>query len=298
MSPFDLPGPQFLVFYLVYGIAVLAVLAALKSRAAPDQATKMNLSDPYLIACLRGGKNEVLRIATVSLIDRGLVTVSGSQLSAVDAKAAGRVRLPLEQQILAYFLTPKDAASAFKERRFGPVIEGYEQERVRLGLLPNDAVKSTQYFRLGLVFVALWTVAFFKIVLALSRGRPNIGGLLVEAILFGGGAYKIGNPRLTAQGKALLGDLQMLFSSLRERASSLLPGSAPNELALTAAVFGLAAVPSSAFPYSKKLYPKAASSGGSCGSSCGSSDGSSGSSSCGSSCGGGGCGGGCGGCGS
>jgi hypothetical protein len=37
----------------------------------------VNLSDPYLIAYLRGGKNEVLRIATVTLIDRGYLTVLG-----------------------------------------------------------------------------------------------------------------------------------------------------------------------------------------------------------------------------
>ena len=100
----------------------------------------------------------------------------------------------------------------------------------------------------------------------------------------------LSRPRVTAKGEALLKHMRMLFGNLKDRASSLRPSSSPNELALLAAVFGIGAIPLSAFPYAQKLYPKAAtSSASSCGSSCGSSSGSS--------CGGGGCGGGCGGCG-
>jgi hypothetical protein len=65
MNPFDLPGPQFLVFYGV--LATLTILAAaLATRQAENGVPpRVNLSDPYGIAYLRGGKNEALRLATV-----------------------------------------------------------------------------------------------------------------------------------------------------------------------------------------------------------------------------------------
>src|SRR5467141_2556300 len=142
MSPFDLPGPQFLLFYLVFGAIVLASLAVLRGLAEPDQGTKVNLTDPYLIAFLRGGKNEVLRIATVSLIDRGLLNVSGSQLSAVSKDAEKGVRVPVERALLTYFATAKDAASVFSDHGFQGATAGYEAELLQLGLLPGESVKA------------------------------------------------------------------------------------------------------------------------------------------------------------
>jgi uncharacterized protein (TIGR04222 family) len=286
MPPFNLPGPQFLLFYLVFGALVLLALAITRRNAETDQVGKVNLSDPCLIACLRGGKNEVLRVVTVSLIDRGLLKVTDSQLSASTPTAAKSVRLELEREVLSHFTTPRDASSIFSENRFDSAISRYEEELGRLGLLPDDNLKASRLRRLGFALALLGGVAFIKIVVALSGGHTNIQFLIILTAAFGFAAYAISRPRLTTKGKALLDNLRMLFGNLKDRAGSLRPSSSPNELALLAAVYGIGAIPASAFPYTQKLYPKAAtSSGGSCGSSCGSS------------CGGGGCGGGCGGCG-
>ena len=290
MPPFNLPGPQFLLFYLIFGALVLMALAMTRRNAETDQIGKVNLSDPCLIACLRGGKNEVLRVVTVSLIDRGLLKVTDSQLSASTPTAAKSVRLELEREVLSHFITPRDASSIFSQSRFDSAVARYEDELARLGLLPDANMKAARSRRLGWALSLLGGVAFIKIVVALSEGRTNIQFLIVLTAAFGFAAYAISRPRLTAKGKALLASLRMLFGNLRDRALSIRPSSSPNELALLAAVFGIGAIPASAFPYAQKLYPKAASStAGSCGSSCGSSSGSS--------CGGGGCGGGCGGCG-
>ena len=143
MPPFNLPGPQFLLLYLVLGALVLLVLVANRRSAETNQAGKVNLSDPCLIACLRGGKNEVLRVVTVSLIDRGLLKVSDSQLSATPDAAKG-VRLELERDVLSYFSTPREASSIFSERHFDAAIWRYEEELARLGLLPDDSVKSAR----------------------------------------------------------------------------------------------------------------------------------------------------------
>src|SRR5712691_7168931 len=283
MSPFDLPGPLFLVFYLFCGAVVLIGVAMLHNFAESRDTAKVNLSDPYLIAYLRGGRQEALRVATVSLIDRGLLKVSGSKITSVASNAANGVRSPLERQLLKLAQAPKEAASVHSEHCFDSDMDRYEAELVQLGLMPTGSLKTERAQRLVLVLAILWGVATTKIVLALERGHTNIQFLVILAIVFGVIGYKITHPRQTGRGKALLADLGTLFGSLKDRLASFHPGSNPNELALLAAVYGVGAIPRDIFPHAKTLYPPAGSSGGS---------------SCGSSCGGGGCGGGCGGCGS
>jgi uncharacterized protein (TIGR04222 family) len=282
MSPFDLPGELFLVFYLFCGAVALIGMAMMRSFSESRDTTKVNLSDPYLIAYLRGGRSEAVRIATVSLIDRGLLKVSGSTVSTI-ANAAQRVRVPVEEQLLRHCRTPREANSVHSQSCFDEAMANYEAELVRLGLMPGGSAKTIRAQTLVLFLAILWGIAIFKIELALERGHKNIAFLIILAIVFAVAGYKITHPRQTGRGKALLADLGTLFSSLKERSSSFHPGSNPNELALLGAVFGVAAIPIDVFPHAKTLYPQPAPSSDS---------------SCGSSCGGGGCGGGCGGCGS
>ena len=286
MSPFDLPGPMFLVFYLLCGGVALLGLAMLHNSAESPDATKVNLSDPYLIACLRGGRREAVRVLTVSLIDRGLLKISGSTVSAVGSNAGYGVRLPVEQQLLTYCQSPQEAASLNSAHCLDGAMSLYEQELVQLGLLPNDHTKSARAFRLVVFVAVMWGIAVYKILLAIERGRTNYAFLVILSIAFAWAAYKITHPRQSGRGKALIADLKSLFGALKERAGSFHPGSNPSELALLAAVFGVDAIPIDVFPHRKTLYPQVSASSGSCGSSRGSS------------CGGGGCGGGCGGCGS
>ena len=287
MNPFDLTGPEFLAFYLALGAAVLAALGFLRHAGEVDDPPLVNLADPYVIAYLRGGKNETVRVATTSLIDRGLLTVAGSSVSVAPGRSAEELRVPLEKSLVIFFTKAADAASAFKAS-WQSETESYERELIRLDLLAGAQSKTAQTLRGGIGIAFLWTVALVKILVALQRGRSNIQFLIILAILFAFAAWKIATPRLTKRGKAMIANLRILFRALQDRANTLLlPGAEnPIELLLLAAVFGVSTIPAGAFPYTKSLYPKAASGGSSCGSSCGSG------------CGGGGCGGGCGGCGS
>src|SRR5258707_10105630 len=70
MSPFDLRGPQFLVFYLILGTLVVTLLFMLRRLIDPAGPVKVDMSDPYLIAFLRGGENQILRVPTISLVHR------------------------------------------------------------------------------------------------------------------------------------------------------------------------------------------------------------------------------------
>lgn len=91
MNPFDWRGPEFLLFYvaLVLGVTLVAWLfrRALEYRPSPPQLGDV---DPYLVAQLRAGTAETVGVAALSLIDRGLISVSSDEL--LSAVPGGDVR--------------------------------------------------------------------------------------------------------------------------------------------------------------------------------------------------------------
>jgi uncharacterized protein (TIGR04222 family) len=316
MNPFDLSGPQFLAFYFVAGGVTLLALV-LARRQSESGLGRVQLTDPYLIAHLRGGSHEALRVATVALVDRGLLVADGNWLSAASADGSGLVRHPVEQALLDKFRLEGRAAGVFTDPALAEATAELEQTLARHRLLPDDTVRRSRTGRVLIAVAFLWILGLIKLAVALSRGRTNVLFLVVLAGIFAAVAFRISRPRRTRAGDETLADLRTLFSGLKARRSSLSPRQS-DEATLLAAVFGLGMLPAYDWAYARKLYPKAAGSSGTstsscstgCGcasswsssvSSCGSSSsssscGSSGGSSCGSSCGGGG--GGCGGCGS
>lgn len=168
-----------------------------RNAAESGEAIRANLSDPYSIAFLRGGKNEMLRIATISLIDRRILKVAGSNVSTVAINAANGVRSPLEQQVLVYFAAPKTAPSIFSTRTFDAIAGQYERDLAQIGALPDASIKSARMGRLALALLLLWSIAFVKIAVAMARGRSNIQFLIILAVVFAVLAYKAANPRTT-----------------------------------------------------------------------------------------------------
>lgn len=77
-SPLDLPGPDFLGFYLVTSVIGLLLLYVVRSSLEGGRAPRVDASDPYRIAYLRGGPNEALRVATIMLLDRRLLEVEAA----------------------------------------------------------------------------------------------------------------------------------------------------------------------------------------------------------------------------
>src|SRR5262249_61449642 len=80
MNPFDLRGPEFLLFYLCFSLVVIIAIDFLRRRAESGASPKIDLGDPYLIAYLRGGESEAFRVAVISLVDRGILGI-GDQFS-------------------------------------------------------------------------------------------------------------------------------------------------------------------------------------------------------------------------
>ena len=288
LNPLDLPGPAFLVAYTLVALVTLMLLYVVRAAGESGAPPRIDTGDPYLIAYLRGGKNEALRVATIALIDRGLLQADAATRTVVAHARFSQPQPRIERALMQHFEQSHLATTVFGNDELAAACGDYERRLTGLGLLPDRARKAARRRLLMAALIVLVGFSAAKIVVALARGRSNIVFLIVLTIVAAVVAMAIATPRLTARGRALLADLRRLFGRLRERAPRLAPGGATADAALLAAVFGIAALPA-AFAYARALYPKAAS-GSSSGSSCGSSGGSS----CG---GGGGGGGGCGGCG-
>ena len=313
MNPLDLRGPEFLVFYLLFSVGVIGCVILLRRRDEGRESGKPPLDDPYLVAYLRGGGGEAVRVAALSLLDRGLLTIKSSgsssrfsgaenRLELTDSRAIESVKRPIEKRILEAFKTPVPISTTLELLESSAPCLNYARNLEELGLLPGDDTRERRRMRKQIAISLLLGVAFLKILIAISRGRTNILFLIVLAIVAAYITAHISNPFRTTRGEKFLEDVKSLFASIRLRADSLRPGGATSDLAWLASAYGLTAVPTLIFPHVSAFFPRkplpnwgSTGSGDSSGffSSCGSA-------SCGGGgCGGGGCGGGgCGGCGS
>lgn len=293
-NPFDLRGPEFLIFYVILGALVTLTTAVLSRTLEPVVQMTAPLTDYLKIAYLRGGPAEALRVATVALLDRGLVEVVDEHRlkTSADRLPAGLART--EQRVLESCKDPIRASAIVDDTslRITAATE-CEGQLIRAGLLPDDNIKAVRQWLLSAGLLLLGLVAVLKIVVALGRGRTNVGFLIILAFVFGYVVHRIANPSRTLAGEAMLADLRQLFSAARYRSAGMGTPGGTNEVALLAAVFGIAALPAGRWGVGESLFrkPERESSSWASGGSCGSG------ASCGSGCGGS-CGGGCGGCGS
>lgn len=293
MNPFQLTGFGFLGIYLLFGIAVFCGLRQwLRHAETANVRPQQNMTDPYLIAFLRAGENEALRVATVALLDRALLTSDGQNLKTTNTKAFGAAQRPIEKAILQHYAKSSESHTIFKEGQARVACNAYAKSLKEQHLLADRSVYAGRLMPVTLALGLLVAATATKISIAFSQGRHNVGFLIVLTIAFAIAGLWAGLRRRTAAGDAMLADLKSLFSRLKGRAKTLRAGGQTNEAALLAAVFGLAALPAASFPFMSKLYPAKSGSGSGCSSSsCGSSSSCSSGSSCGGGCGGGGCGG-------
>lgn len=320
MNPLDMTGPEFLRFYLAYGLCGLAVAGLLRILWNRSVADNPQLrwtpgyyprdSEAYGIALLRGGRKEAARTLLSRLMASGYIAVEDGDVVKTE-KAKDLFSLdPLERQslqCLAPIQTPSGAEFVV-ESHTGTGLDEVEQDLERQGLIPPQDARNRL---LGLLFLTLLVVpglGILKLAVALGRGRTNIGFLVILLVVYTAVAcVLLLPPRRTAAGRRYLAWLQDSHQGLRDLLASGRREDA-GETVLAAGIFGIGALPMLAGLSHALLPPpppprrKEDGSGG-----CGGGDVSGGGSSCsggsscggGSGCGGGGCGGGgCGGCGS
>jgi uncharacterized protein (TIGR04222 family) len=288
MNIFDLRGPAFLAVYLLASVVGLIVLYVLSRRAPstgpslPSGDARRLLRDPYLLAFLRGGAEQTLQTVAFSLSERGLLSVSKKGLVASGERSA--LTHPLEVAVYTQCGTLRRIGKLLRDKRLKDLADEYAAPLRESGLIAGAAEKARRLRIFLVVGGTLLAMSVLKISIALRGGHSNIAFLLMLTVVVLIVAIAISRRRRTGAGDRALIDQQTLFAELKGRAKRLGARGATGEAVLIAAAFGLAALPSAAYPFANEVHRQAQSGAGGCGSSSG----------CG---GGGGGGGGCGGCG-
>jgi uncharacterized protein (TIGR04222 family) len=295
----DMYGPHFLILYGSVIIMTLAVCWwALRhfdpTSPLPPPQVPME-PDPYEIAYLRGQENEVMLSAVFNLMQRGYLT-SGEHIQQAPKPPDSRHLSPLERHLFDWFATPRREISILKTLR--PEIANYcapyEQRLQREQLLMSPAWKNTAWLIVIACALVIIGLGGYKLIVALAKGRHNVGFLIIMGLIALVVLFNIGRPsHLSRRGEAYLRRLQQAFEQLKGQAAKIAEA-ADQSLLLLVGLFGVGVLSGTAYEYYQQLFRRPAestsgswwNSGSSCSSSC--------SSSCG---GGGGCGGGCGGCG-
>ncbi|MCB9851668.1 MAG: TIGR04222 domain-containing membrane protein [Phycisphaerales bacterium] len=292
-------GPDFLKVYFVTAVLVVVVGWAAKYfadrtriAATPEVPER---PDPYAIAHLRGGANEVVRLAVFNLLRRGYLASANSTSLRVtsedylkQAETAPSVR-DLNRIEKAVF---DHAARQKKPREFlkpslTSIVEtlaaDYEQQHTeqRFRLPRETRVIAGWIIAIGLAVIL--GLGGFKLVVALAKGKHNVAFL----ILIGIGASLVHMlvcwpRRISDLGKRYIERLKSVCSESKSSLAATVIDPGETSALLAVSVFGLAALGPTSMSNVRDMFQQS-NSNSSCGSTCGSS--------CGGGCGGGGCGG-------
>jgi uncharacterized protein (TIGR04222 family) len=293
MNPFNFSAPAFLLFLLIFVVVVnIALRVWQRHTEARGPMPKLDMSDPYRIAYLRGGGAEALKVTAFALIDRGLLSVDNKHDTlTASANAEEFVRRPIEKSVLALFRKPTDVTRLFENAELNLACKQYLSELTSARLLYGGGPQPHRLSSVLAASGAIGAVAGTRLILAIQRGKSNVMFLLLLAAVGIVFAWVSMISRRSGLGLRFLKDQRTLFSRLKKQAQYIKPGGGSADAVILAALFGLSALPENAFPFIKKLFPQPSTSdsGSGCGS--GGGDGGGGGSGCGG-------GGGCGGCGS
>ena len=313
-------GPSFVVLYIVFLVSTVIVFRILKSRL--DKTAHFSLPpvpqnpDPFEIAYLRGGVNELARAVIFSLNQKNLVKFineeKSSRICPTNVGFERRSLQPIELTALGWFSANREPKEIFQKDGLAQMLKPYYetfQARLEMQNFFPDAEAKKLNNRLTLqVFLVFGGLGAYKFIAALYNGYTNNVGIVIITFI---GFIVLGiaakMPRLTKFGETYLKRLQIAFDRIKpsnhhpilEQAE--VPSgtfAAVDPFLLSVGVFGGAALAGTIYSDYNQAFQRAqnqsANSSGGCGSACGSSSSSSGGdggSSCGSGCGG--CGGGC-----
>ena len=318
-------GPYFLIFFGFIIFFAVVILGLVKSQfdrtdriAVPSIPPNL---DPYEIAYLRGGINEVVRSVIFSLTQKGFLEIDNTAAQHVVRKTQNSPNpsnlLPIEQFSLSWIGTSREPSEMFSSYGLGVMLEQYEkafrarleQQQMLTGEQDRAILKPVKWS----VYILILSLGGYKLLASIAHGYYNIIFLIifiVAGLLIARAVARL--PRLTKLGKAYLERLQTAFDNLKYTSqAAYIPSNEPriapqtsfagvDPLLLSVGVFGSGILVGTVFDSYNQAFQRAqnnqavsgSSCGAGCGSSCSSSSGSGSSCSSGSSCGGG-----CGGCG-
>jgi uncharacterized protein (TIGR04222 family) len=244
MNPLDLPGLSFFALFAVVGLAVLAVVRFLLRHDDVDETSIPLIDDPYKIAWLRGGTREAARAAVVSLIQSGALLTADEEI--VRTAPPSSSRPAFEKAILSVCGQPIPGYSAVAQFAVDEAGAHCQGELAALGLVLTPEAKQRRVLICRGAALALSGFAVLKLLVDLSRGQSDalpVLGLLAVALAF---LIATGSKWRTTRGKRALADVCHRWGLGRQEAGLRLPAGM-SEAAVVVALFGLDALPESAF---------------------------------------------------
>ncbi len=303
----DMYGPTFLFFYGCV-IAATLITSWWKIRVADPTADLPPLPlranpDPYEIAYLRGGENEVTRLAIFDLIQRGYLKVSEKQkwwggkdqrLARAPNHPHPRHLSPRDLKVFRFFSSSRTATDVFQSGAIPKDVKGlcadYENKlQGEQALCPPEVSQEARRICLIAALIILG-LGVYKLTVALAKGHSNVIFLIILGIGSLVGLALVGQPpRLSRLGRDYLKRLQGVFERLKPKAGTATPGVPDTTLLLLVSLFGVSVLTETSYASVRDMFSRSTANSGGCGGGCGGG---------GAGCGGGGCGGGgCGGCG-
>ena len=244
MNPLDFTGPDFIVFYALYGAAICGVLGLLRLTTEPQLPRRAVPTDPPTVAYLRGGAKEALRISAMTLLERDVLVLGPNDTLHAHANHP----LPADASVIDravrdHFRGGASAVSLFKDGGLALTAQAHAIRPLEeAGLMPDDALRNARWHRLIAALVALGVLAAAKIAVALSRGHSNVELLIIEAMGFGLIACRLTMRYRTPAGERALKYLMDTFGPVRDRTHSMAHPPL-GDIAIVAAVFGPEALP-------------------------------------------------------
>ena len=317
-------GPYFLIFFGFVIFFAVVILALVKSRF--DRSDRLAVPsippnlDPFEIAYLRGGINEVVRSVVFSLTQKGFLEIDNTGPKPEIKRAQNSPNTdnlaPIEQNALNWIGSSREPSEMFKSYGLASSLEQYgntyrarlEQQQLLVGGKDRAIFSPVKWS----VYLLILSLGGYKLLAALANGKFNVVLLvifIIAGLVIARAAAKL--PRLTKLGKAYLDRLQTAFDNLKYTSqAAYIPSKEPkivpqatfagvDPLLLSVGVFGSGILVGTVFDSYNQAFQRGqhfqSANGTSCSSGCGSSCSSGSSCSGGSSCGGGcgGCGGGC-----
>ena len=310
-------GPYFLVLYSIFIVSTIVVYRVLKKRL--DQTAHFSLPpipqnpDPFEIAYLRGGANELARAVIFSLNQKNLVKFINEEKSSRIYPTADvfdrRSLKPIERTALEWFGTTREVKDIFQKDGLAQTLKPYyETFQARLEMqhfFPGEEFRKRNVRLTLQAFLIFGGLGIYKFIAAFFyNGYTNIAGIIIITLI---GLFALAAaakmPRLTKLGETYLKRLQIAFDRIKPSnhypvlEQAAVPSgrfAAVDPFLLSVGVFGGAALAGTVYSDYNQAFQRAqsqtANNSGGCGSACGSgscSSGGDGGGGC------GGCGGGC-----
>lgn len=256
MNPLDMTGPEFLRFYLIWGLGGLLLAFWVRSswlNRLESQAEARRWipgyypqdSDAYAVALLRGGRPEAVRTLLARLVSGGFAAPVNGEIRKLPAGGAAPGLLPIERRALATLGGQQSVNDALfsLETAVEPELRAMENDLARQGLaLSAEQKKSLRSLRI-LALLLIVGLGVTKLAVAIGRGRTNIGYLLVFLALYTLAVLLfLGAPRATPAGRRYLDWLRESHEELSRRVASGSTGEI-SDLTLAAAIYGSTILP-------------------------------------------------------